>query len=121
MILDTFVDELSWRFHKKFLHVGGRIIFLLMSRFCFFNSMEKRIKQILKTCDICQKAKTPNRPLKAIIKPIVPQEPLEIVAVDLIGKLPTGKEGVKYIFVMIDTFSKYTITSYQKKRKSCIY
>ena len=41
--------------------------------------------------------------------------PFDLVVVDLFGPLPKGRGGVMYIFVMLDTFSKY-VRLYSVKR-----
>lgn len=41
------------------------------------------------------------------MKNVLPTGPLELVAVDLFGPLPTGRGGLKYIFVALDVFTKY--------------
>lgn len=38
---------------------------------------------------------------------VLPLGPLELVAVDLVGPLLTRKGGLKHIFVVLDTFTKY--------------
>ena len=43
------------------------------------------------------------------------ERPFDLVAVDLFGPLPKGRGGVMYIFVMLDTFSKY-VRLYSVKR-----
>lgn len=37
------------------------------------------------------------------MKCILPSEHLALVAVDLSGLLPTGKGGLKYIFIVVNT------------------
>jgi transposase InsO family protein len=46
---------------------------------------------------------------------ILPEEPLQIVSLDLMGPLPRGQGGLKYIVAFMDIFSKY-IKLYPVKR-----
>ena len=41
----------------------------------------------------------------------------DLVAVDLYGPLPKGRGGVMYVFVVLDTFSKF-VKLYSVKRAS---
>lgn len=43
--------------HLKYGHLGGGRIYLCLKDFCVFPVMEKKIKNQLKTCLLCQKAK----------------------------------------------------------------
>ena len=60
------------------------------------------------TCDKCQRCKdTDNRNLFGGTKPILPTEKGELVSGDYYGPLPISTGGVRYIFVMIDNFTKF--------------
>lgn len=93
--------------HLRYGHFGGHKIYCILKEYCVFPKMEKTIKQLLKTCDICQKAKSSNIKQIGSLQPIIPTEVRQLIAVDLIGELPTGRGGVKYIFVLVDVFSKF--------------
>ena len=41
------------------------------------------------------------------MKYIKVERPFDLVAVDLYGPLPKGRGGVVYIFVVLDTFTKF--------------
>jgi transposase InsO family protein len=93
--------------HLKYGHMGGNKIYLCLKEFCVFPAMEKTIKTQLKKCVLCQKAKHVTVKQIGNLRPIVPERVRELVSVDLIGELPTGVGGVKYIFVLVDVFSKF--------------
>lgn len=59
--------------------------------------MDKVIKQQLKKCDLCQKTKHTNKRQIGELQPILADKPLQLVSIDLIGELPTGRFGAKYI------------------------
>lgn len=42
----------------------------------------------------------------AVMVNIIPEAPLSLVAVDIFGPVPTGRGGVNYLFVELDTFPK---------------
>ena len=66
------------------------------------------IRDSIKTCDKCQRCKdTNNRNLFGGTKPILPTTKGELVSGDYYRPLPTSTGGIKYIFVMIDNFTKF--------------
>jgi len=69
--------------------------------------MYKTIKRVTQSCDVCQKSKIFNQLTRGPLMANIPTKPRELVSLDLIGPLPTGQLGAKYILVMIDVFSKY--------------
>lgn len=73
----------------------------------YWIGMKKMVKSQLRHCDLCQRTKFPNRYLEGPQENIIPTKPQEIYAVDIYGRLPTAKFGNKYLFVVIDVFSKF--------------
>ena len=69
--------------------------------------MERRVRKILRSCELCQKSKVVNYRLEGELNYIKVEKPFDLVAVDLYGPLSKGRGGVMYIFVVLDTFSKY--------------
>lgn len=39
--------------------------------------------------------------------PNLPSQPLQAIAIDLMGPLPKGQRGAQYILAILDIFSKY--------------
>lgn len=72
-----------------------------------FSNMYRTVKKIIRTCDTCQKAKINNQVSRGPMLSILPEEPLQIVSLDLMGPFPRGQGGVKYIVAFMDIFSKY--------------
>jgi hypothetical protein len=103
----TCVDDLVWYYHHLFGHFGAAKIYGSMRRFYHFPKMHATIRKILKTCDLCQKTKFPNKNLQGPIHPILVDNPGDLICVDFYGPLPAGRGGATYIFVAIDTFSKF--------------
>jgi len=64
---------------------------------------------------LCQKAKVTNITAKGPTLSLIPEKPREMLSVDLMGPLPRGKRGCKYILAILDIFSKY-IKLYPLKR-----
>lgn len=73
-----------------------------------FKGMHRIVSEVVRTCDICQWTKPINFRADGPTTSHQPDNVLETVSLDLMGPLPTGHGGVKYILVLVDTFSKYT-------------
>ena len=76
-------------------------------RFYWPNSKDS-VEKYVKECLSCQQIKI--RPhCTAPLKPIRPYAPLELITVDITGRLPTTSLNNKYIIVICDHFSKFTV------------
>jgi len=104
---EVLVDEVIDNYHENYGHFGANKICRALRESCIFNNMERRIRKRLQACDTCQKAKCLNRSMEGEMKNVVANEPGEMISVDLMGPLPTGKGGVTMIFGVLDVFSKY--------------
>ena len=68
--------------------------------------MKKDVENYIKGCHTCQTVKPDRRPKAAPLQPNeIPNEPWEIISVDLIGLL-TQSKGKDIILVIVDRFSK---------------
>jgi hypothetical protein len=104
---EIFVDDVIRIFHEQYGHFGITKIYSLMNRHFFFRRMLSRIERFVKSCDTCQNCKFPNRELSGEMHPIIPENPGDLVTVDYYGPLPESRSRVTYIFVVIDSFSKF--------------
>lgn len=80
--------------------------------------MNSDVKEWIKSCEKCQRVKTPNQ-IKAPLNPIRPKRPLEIITVDITGPLPKTLAGFLYILVLIDHFTKW-VKLYALKSQTAI-
>lgn len=88
-------------------HFGSTKINSTIKTYFHWSNMFRTIKQTLKTCEICQKTKYANKHLKGSISAIITSKPGELVCVDFYGPLPSSRGNTSYIFVAVDSFSKY--------------
>jgi len=101
------VKNLVEETHIMYGHSGTYKTYQLIQRNHQFKNMYRTIKQIVKTCDLCQKAKISNIIARGPTQSITPEKPREVISVDLMGPLPRGQGGCKYILALLDLFSKY--------------
>ena len=73
---------------------------------CLFKNMEKRVRKILRVCEICQKSKIVNYRLEGELNYIKVEKPFDLVAVDLYGPLPKGRGGVTVSYTHLDVYKR---------------
>ena len=64
------------------------------------------VKQFVQSCPTCQKMDARYKTIRAPRFVLFTLKPMERISVDTIGPLPSDM-GIKYIIVIIDTFSRY--------------
>ena len=74
----------------------------------YWPTIDKDVKEHIKSCHQCQSTKPHSRPNRVPLKPLEqPNTPNHRVHVDLFGPLTSSEKGKKYIMVMTDAFTKY--------------
>jgi hypothetical protein len=114
-IPDSLIESLVINHHEYYGHLGVQKIYNIIKEHFYWSNMLRSIAKIISKCHVCQKNKVLTIKYVGDMQPIIPKEPLEIVAFDLYGELPQSRGGVKYILVLIDIFSKY-VTLYAIKK-----
>ena len=88
-------------------HFGfAKTIAKMQERF-WWPSMAHDVRNHVRTCERCQKAKARIPKLGNRLNTITAEEPFEIIHIDLIESLQETPEGYKHILVIIDKFSKW--------------
>jgi len=115
-------------------HRGVHLTTLNISRKYVWYKMQKEIRQYVRSCETCQKVNPSNQKPGGTLSPNRTQFPWEIIAIDIVGPLPPSgpeppakpvkkphkgnrklgrpakpveKDKYSYIFVIIDTLSKW--------------
>lgn len=73
----------------------------------YFPGMRRYICEYIKTCTECQRYKPSNQKPGGLVQTPVPAQRFEVIAVDLFGPLPKGKNGERWIMVVEDTASRW--------------
>ena len=91
-------------------HQGpDRSIWSARRRF-FWRHMDRHLKNFAATCPSCLKYKGTTHPPVAIRRYPIPDRPWEKISMDLVGRLPTTQKGNKFILVIVDFLTRYTVT-----------
>lgn len=93
--------------HTQFGHIGISKLLSILTPLVYAKYLVRTVKFIVRRCDQCQRVKYPNRYLAGEMHNIIVEHPGDLVTVDYFGPLPVGRGGVSYIFVLIDSFSKF--------------
>jgi len=93
--------------HEIYGHCGTYKTYKLLQHNHQIQNMYRTVKRIVKTCDLCQRTKINNITARGPTLSLLPEKPLEMVSADLMGPLPRGQGGCKYILAILDLFSKY--------------
>ncbi|KAJ8880701.1 hypothetical protein PR048_017171 [Dryococelus australis] len=101
------VNKFVWQAHLLLGHVRASKVYEAARRIAFWSGMQKDVTKVVGSCVTCQKAKHPQEHLRGILQPILTSKPPQVVSVDIFGPLPKSKAGTKYIFVVMDVFTKY--------------
>ena len=101
------LDQIVLYLHQELGHAGTGKTYSVLQCYFYRKNLYKEVKRIVRCCDLCQKSKYPNRNFSGPMNPIIPEGIGALVAVDFFGPLPASTFGVTYIFVVLDTFSKF--------------
>lgn len=103
-ISSTIIAEI----HQMYGHLGTKKCTKMIQEYFTFDRMTKRISEYIRTCDKCQCCKdTDNRNLFGGTRPILPTQKGDLVSGDFYGPLPMSAGGVRYLFVLVDNFTKF--------------
>ena len=98
-------------FHSADLagHQGERRTLGQIQMYFFWPGMKKQVFRWVKACLGCRKRKTP-RPMRAgITEAQLATYANEVVAMDFLGPFPRSINGNRYIFTMIDIFTRWPV------------
>lgn len=107
LIPNEMINNLIWACHYHYLHCGADKCLKLLQETFIFKNMGRKIRQLIACCDSCQRCKPNTHPNYGMAKGISCINKNIQVACDWIGPLPTSTFGVKYIFIMVDLFTKF--------------
>jgi hypothetical protein len=105
--------------HELYGHVGARKCAAALKEMCYFPNLHHRIRFIISRCDVCQRSKCRTVRTEGLMQSALSSNPLDKIFVDIYGPLPSGWNGVSYIFVVLDNFSRF-VKLYPMKRATAV-
>lgn len=87
-------------------HLGSKKTRKKLAQY-YWPGMPNAIDEYIKTCETCQKYKTPKGPKPGLLKPIGISSLFERVHLDIIGPIHETRSRNRYIITAIDSFSRY--------------
>ena len=100
--------EIIAEIHRMYGHPGAKRCIKLLQEYFTIDGMLKRVKNYVRACDTCQRKKdSGNKNLFGGTKAIIPLRKGDLVSAVYYGPLPASSAGVRYLFVMVDNFTKY--------------
>ena len=94
--------------HVTGAHVGIRKTIERISNVYAFPGLSKRVRDYIKSCDICQRVSNKCVNERFPLTPIeIVGEPFDELVIDVLGKLPKSKGGFSYAFVIVDHATRF--------------
>lgn len=106
-ISEQLSKEIIIKIHIQYGHLGVRKTWLIFRENYYCKKDLGLIKQIIRRCEICQLCKNRNFKNHNFARNIVANEILDIICIDFIGEFISTERDKRYIFVVLDYFSKY--------------
>ncbi|KAF2888961.1 hypothetical protein ILUMI_17213 [Ignelater luminosus] len=100
------IESIVLQEHRDNGHFGSEKCFNFLKRFYYWPKMNKRIRQTLAACDLCQKTKI-SRAIEGKMHHVISERPNDILCLDLMGPLPVSRGGATQLLVTVDAFSKF--------------
>jgi RNase H-like domain found in reverse transcriptase/Integrase zinc binding domain/Integrase core domain len=91
-------------------HPGVTRMFRSIRRHYFWEHMASDVANTVNNCTVCAKNRISERKRTSFLKLFPASEPLEYIAVDILGPLPKTEHGNQFLLVITDRFSKLTRT-----------
>jgi hypothetical protein len=88
-------------------HLGKDKTFARIKERFYWPNYEKDVEKYVRECTVCARIKAPPSYNQEELVPLRAFRPFQLVTMDILGPLPATKNGAKYLFVMVDHFSKW--------------
>ncbi|XP_045165454.2 uncharacterized protein LOC123529264 [Mercenaria mercenaria] len=89
-------------------HLGFKKTLNKIRQKYYWPGLKNDVKIYIAGCEKCLQRKDPNKTQKAPMKIVRSSYPMERIAIDILGELPKTEQGIKYILVIGDYFTKWT-------------
>ncbi len=100
-------DKILTLVHDKSSHNGVRGMRSLIGRRFTWPNVHSDIVSYVKSCDVCLRVNSAGNKKSKMIERHIVCVPFESVCVDLVGPLPKGRRGAKYLFTYVCLASRW--------------
>ena len=90
-------------------HMAKDRTYIKANRYYTFSKMQSKIEKFIKSCTLCQTANARDHVKVPARKYPLPSKPFERVAMDILGPLPLTVNGNKYILVLTDYLTRFSV------------
>lgn len=111
VIPQNLFDMLFKFYHESALgaHMGIKKTLFKINKIFYAPKLSDYITDRVRSCDSCQRSKQAQNTKFGFLASDYATRPFQNVFCDYIGPLPRTKKGFKWLLVVIDSFSKYTV------------
>jgi hypothetical protein len=100
-------------------HLGLRKTLQKITQRFYRPGINDIVEEIVRECITCQKVKRLPHPARAALQPMMINEPLELITIDLVELATASRKGNKYVLVVCDHFTKF-VQFYAIKSKEAV-
>ena len=93
--------------HEKLGHMGSRRVLSLLRQKFVWPGMGQEVIKHCRSCPTCQKCAKPRARQVPMVERKILSEPFESMAFDLVGPIPKGKGGHRYLLTCVCMASKW--------------
>ena len=93
--------------HEQSGHLGARKVKALIKQRFVWPGMGQAVIDHCRSCSVCQTCSKSSARRVPLMEREVLTEPFEVIAFDLVGPLPKGKGGCRFVLTAIDMASKW--------------
>ena len=101
-------DDMLQTYHESLGHSDADSLCLTIGQDFYIKKVGRKARQLVSSCELCQKAKPMNIKYDIELGSILRDKPNQLICVDTHGPMPTSRFGFKFILVLYDVFSKFT-------------
>jgi len=88
-------------------HLSSERTLLQLKQLYYWPGMTTDVPLWYRQCEVCAQSRSPPTKHQGRLQNVLTGAPLDIVAIDILSGLPTTADGMKYILVVTDYFTKW--------------
>jgi hypothetical protein len=87
-------------------HIGRNKVYDRVRKQFYWKGMYSDIAKWVNTCPVCQKTKNPKEKSHSATGTFIVSKPMELISIDLMGRLTKTRRGNEYVLSVVDVFTK---------------